>query len=62
MREGHGISMYKILMVDDDPIILEDNENYIGASGYEVFCADTTQAAKKHYIPNSLHRVILVVY
>ena len=32
--------MYKILVVDDDPMILEENRLYFAAMGYEVVCAD----------------------
>ncbi len=31
--------MYKILMVDDDRSILEDNRIYFESKGYEVICA-----------------------
>ena len=56
-----GISMYKILMVDDDPMILEDNKTYFGAVGYDVICADTAQAAEKIILSNALDCVILDV-
>lgn len=53
--------MYKILTVDDDPMILEDNKTYFSAKGYEVVCADTAQAAEKIILSNTLDCVILDV-
>ena len=41
------IRMYKILMVDDDSLILEDNKTYFSAMGYEVVCAGTAEEAEK---------------
>ena len=53
--------MYRILTVDDDPMILEDNKTYFSAKGYEVVCADTAQAAEKIILSNTLDCVILDV-
>ncbi len=53
--------MYRILMVDDDPMILRDNKAYFSAVGYEVVCADTAQAAEKIILSNTLDCVILDV-
>lgn len=53
--------MYRILIVDDDPMILEDNKKYFGAMGYEVICADTAKAAETIILSNSLDCVILDV-
>lgn len=53
--------MYKILLVDDDPMILKDNRTYFSAAGYEVICADTAQAAEKIILSNALDCVILDV-
>lgn len=53
--------MYKILMVDDDPMILENNKTYFGAMGYEVVCAGTAEAAEKIILSNALDCVILDV-
>ena len=39
--------MYKILVVDDDPMILEENRLYFAAMGYEVVCADNAEAAEE---------------
>lgn len=53
--------MYKILMVDDDSMILADNKTYFSAVGYDVVCADTAQAAEKIILSNALDCVILDV-
>ena len=53
--------MYRILMVDDDPMILRDNKAYFSAVGYEVVCADTAQAAEQIILSNTLDCVILDV-
>ena len=47
MEKGMIIRMYKILMVDDDSLILEDNKTYFSAMGYEVVCAGTAEEAEK---------------
>lgn len=53
--------MYKILMVDDDPMILKDNKTYFSAMGYEVVCADTAQEAERIILSNALDCVVLDV-
>lgn len=53
--------MRKVLMVDDDSMILEDNRTYFSAKGYEVICADTAEAAEKIILSNALDCVILDV-
>ncbi len=53
--------MYKILIVDDDATILEDNRSYFHAMGYEVICADTAETAQKIILSNTLDCVILDV-
>lgn len=53
--------MYNILMVDDDPMILENNKTYFGTMGYSVVCADTAQAAENIILSNALDCVILDV-
>lgn len=53
--------MYKILIVDDDAAILEDNRAYLGAMGYEVVCADTAKKAEQIILSNTLDCVILDV-
>lgn len=51
--------MYKILLVDDDSIILNDNKTYFNAIGYEVICADTAGKAEEIILSNALDCVIL---
>lgn len=53
--------MYNVLMVDDDPMILEDNKTYFSAKGYAVVCADTAETAEKIILSNALDCVILDV-
>lgn len=53
--------MYKILMVDDDPMILNVNQTYFSSMGYEIVCADTAQAAEKIILSNALDCVVLDV-
>ena len=53
--------MCKILMVDDDPMILEDNKTYFSTVGYEVVCAETAEAAEKIILSNALDCVVLDV-
>ena len=53
--------MCKILMVDDDPMILEDNKTYFSTVGYEVVCAKTAETAEKIILSNALDCVILDV-
>ena len=55
------IRMYKILMVDDDSLILEDNKTYFRAMGYEVVCAGTAEEAEKIILSNALDCIILDV-
>ena len=55
------MDMYRVLMVDDDPMILRDNKTYFDAVGYEVVCADTAQAAEKIILSNTLDCVVLDV-
>ncbi len=43
--------MSKILMVDDDKNILDENRQYFEAMGYEVICAETAEAAEKSLSP-----------
>lgn len=56
-----GIDMYNILMVDDDPMILQNNKMYFSTLGYAVTCADTAAAAEKIILSNALDCVILDV-
>ncbi len=56
-----GEGMYKVLMVDDDPLILEDNRTYFTAKGYEIICADTAEAAEEIILSNALDCVVLDV-
>lgn len=53
--------MYRILTVDDDPMILEDNKTFFRAMGYDVICADTAEAAEKIILSNAIDCVILDV-
>lgn len=53
--------MHKILIVDDDPMILEGNKTYFTAAGYNVICADTAAAAEAIILSNALDCVILDV-
>lgn len=53
--------MYKVLMVDDDPMILENNQTFFRAMGYEVICADTAEAAGDIILSNALDCVVLDV-
>ena len=51
--------MYKILIVDDDSIILNDNQTFFRAMGYDVVCADTAKKAEEIILSNALDCVIL---
>lgn len=53
--------MDKILLVDDDAMILKDNQAYFRAAGYEVVCAQTGQAAEEIILSNALDCVVLDV-
>ena len=53
--------MYKILVVDDDPMILEENRLYFAAMGYEVVCADNAEAAEEIILSNALDCIVLDV-
>lgn len=53
--------MYKILLVDDDPMILENNQTYFRSMGYEVICARTAETAEEIMLSNSLDCVVLDV-
>lgn len=53
--------MYKILMVDDDPMILEENRLYFAVMGYEVVCADNAEAAEEIILSNALDCIVLDV-
>lgn len=53
--------MYKILLVDDDPVILENNQTYFRSMGYEVICARTAETAEEIILSNSLDCVVLDV-
>ncbi|MCM1251292.1 MAG: response regulator transcription factor [Clostridium sp.] len=53
--------MDKILIVDDDPMILEDNRTYFHAMGYDTVCAATAGAAESIILSNALDCVILDV-
>lgn len=37
--------MYRVLMVDDDPSVLQTNRRYFETKGYEVICADNAASA-----------------
>ena len=39
--------MNKILVVDDDRMVLNDNRQYFEKLGYEVICADTSARAEE---------------
>ena len=53
--------MYRILIVDDDTTILDDNQSYFNAMGYEVICADSAETAQEIILSNPLDCVILDV-
>lgn len=53
--------MYKILLVDDDPMILENNKTFFRSMGYEVICARTAETAEEIILSNSLDCVVLDV-
>ena len=53
--------MYRILIVDDDTTILDDNQSYFNAMGYEVICADSAETAQEIILSNPLDWVILDV-
>lgn len=53
--------MYKILLVDDDPVILENNQTFFRSLGYEVICAKTAETAEEIISSNALDCVILDV-
>ncbi len=36
----------RLLIVDDDRAILRDNENFFQSMGYDVYCAETAEAAE----------------
>lgn len=51
--------MRKVLMVDDDKAVLEDNRKYFEACGYEVICAENAQQAEKVIRTAALDCVVL---
>lgn len=53
--------MYKILLVDDDPAILESNQTFFRSMGYEVICTKTAETAEEIILSNALDCVILDV-
>lgn len=53
--------MDRILMVDDDRSILEDNRIFFESMGYEVICAETAEAAEQIIHSASLDCIILDV-
>lgn len=53
--------MDKILLVDDDAMILKDNQTYFRAAGYEVVCAKTALEAETIIFSNALDCVVLDV-
>ena len=55
------IDMYKILVVDDDPIILDDNQTFFRTMGYDVICSSTAAHAEEIILSNALDCVILDV-
>lgn len=62
MRAGKTrMAMYTVLMVDDDPMILENNKTYFNKMGYAVVCADNAEAAEKIILSNALDCVVLDV-
>lgn len=57
----NGAHIYKILLVDDDPVILENNQTFFRSLGYEVICAKTAETAEEIISSNALDCVILDV-
>ncbi|PNV59808.1 DNA-binding response regulator [Clostridium sp. chh4-2] len=53
--------MNKILVVDDDRMVLNDNRQYFEKLGYEVICADTAARAEEIICSAALDCVILDV-
>lgn len=53
--------MYKILLIDDDPMILKDNQTYFNAMGYETVCAGAAEEAEKFILSNAFDCIILDV-
>lgn len=49
----------KVLMVDDDKMVLEDNRQYFEKLGYEVFCAKTARRAEEIVCSAALDCVVL---
>lgn len=53
--------MSKVLMVDDDPMVLNNNKHYFEAMGYEVVCAKNVAAARKIISTAALDCIVLDV-
>lgn len=53
--------MDRILMVDDDNMILDENKMFFESMGYEVLCAGTAEEAEKIIAATSLDCIILDV-
>lgn len=53
--------MYTILMVDDDPAVLNANSAYFSQKGYKVFCVGTAEDAEKIISSAALDCVVLDV-
>lgn len=51
--------MDKVLMVDDDKVVLEDNRQYFEKMGYEVVCAETAECAGEIILSAALDCVVL---
>lgn len=49
----------RVLIVDDDRTVLEDNREYFEKMGYETVCADTSGAAEEIINSAALDCVIL---
>lgn len=53
--------MSKVLMVDDDSMVLNDNKQYFTAMGYEVVCAENAADARKIISAAALDCIVLDV-
>ncbi len=51
----------RLLIVDDDRTILRDNQNFFQSMGYDVYCAETAEAAEQIITTASLDCILLDV-